>query len=53
LLLPLERFSRDDINREIHKVWNEKETPLYGGSVLDPVERKIWIHIEEGEDVPE
>ena len=41
-LLPLERFDRDDNRRKFHIVWNTTRFPLYGGSILNPLHRKVY-----------
>lgn len=50
LLLPFDRFSRDNVRRRIHQVWNKEKYPLYGGSVFDDLHRKVFsVTVEEEE----
>lgn len=41
LLMPLLKFQKDNLNRLMQKNWNRTLFPLYGGSVLDPIRRKV------------
>ena len=50
--MPLKKFKKDNLNRVMQKNWNKTLYPLYGGSVLDPIRRKVRIsEIESDNEV--
>jgi len=52
LMMGLERFTKDNLRRVMQKNWNTTLFPLYGGSILRPLRRKIRIEgAEESADV--
>ena len=48
LMMGLEKFTKDNLRRVMQKNWNTTLFPLYGGSILRPLRRKI--RLEKAED---
>ena len=54
MCMPLTKFKKDNLNRVMQKNWNKTLFPLYGGSVLDPIRRKVKTsNIESDTDIIE
>ena len=51
-MMGLERFTKDNLRRVMQKNWNATLYPLYGGTILRPLRRKIRIDgAEDDEEV--
>jgi len=47
LMMGLERFTKDNLRRVMQKNWNTTLFPLYGGSILRPLRRKILLKVQK------